>query len=192
MFILSGFFTSRYAHDKSLAFTGRLAFEQSYSGVDGDSASVAEILALLSALCQLPVRQDLAVTGSVNQFGEVQPIGGVDEKIEGFFETCRVKQQQQQWPGTQGVVIPHLNVKDLQLRADVLEAVRARRFAVYTIQHVDEAMELFFAVRAGEWRPSEARFEPQTVNALVDARLTEFERLAARAHHHQHTTVSKL
>ena len=127
--ILSGFIAGRYALDTPMSLFASLVFEQSYGGVEGDSASSAELYALLSALADVPLRQDLAVTGSVNQHGEVQAIGGVNEKIEGFFDICRARGL----TGTQGVLIPQSNVQHLMLRHDVIDACAAGRFAVYPI-----------------------------------------------------------
>ncbi len=148
-----------------------ICFEQSYSGVDGDSASSTEIYALLSSLSEIPLRQDLAVTGSVNQNGEIQPIGGVNEKIEGFFDVCKTFGL----TGTQGVLIPQQNVSDLMLRKDVVEAVQVKKFHVYPIRTSDEGIELLTGIKAGKRRKN-GSFEPKSVNACVDAKLTEFAR----------------
>jgi predicted ATP-dependent protease len=141
-------------------------FEQSYSGVEGDSASVAETCALLSALAELPIRQSLAVTGSVNQHGIVQVIGGVNEKIEGFFDTCR----RRGLDGTQGVLIPRDNVKHLMLREDVVDAVAAGRFNVFPIASIDDAIALLTGVVAGE-RDGTGAFPRDSVNGRVEQRL---------------------
>ena len=125
--ILSGFLGARYALDRPLSLSASLVFEQSYGGVDGDSASSAELYALLSALANVPIKQSLAVTGSVNQHGQVQAIGGVNEKIEGYFDLCQARDL----TGDQGVLIPASNVKHLMLREDVVEAVTAGTFHVY-------------------------------------------------------------
>jgi predicted ATP-dependent protease len=152
-----------------------LVFEQSYGGVEGDSASSAELYALLSALADLPISQSLAVTGSVNQLGEVQAIGGVNEKIEGFFDTCAARGPVE----GQGVLIPVSNVKHLMLRADVREAVAQGRFAVYPIASIDEGIEILTGTPAGE-RASDGHFPEGSVNARVEARLIRFsERLRA-------------
>ncbi len=127
LLILSGYLRNRYGQDKPLALSASLCFEQSYSGVEGDSASSTELYAMLSRLAELPIRQDLAVTGSVNQWGEVQAIGGTNEKIEGFFDVCRIRGL----TGTQGVLIPIANVRNLVLRGDVIEAVTQRKFHIY-------------------------------------------------------------
>ena len=146
-----------------------LVFEQSYGGVDGDSASSAELYALLSALAELPLRQDLAVTGSVNQHGEVQAIGGVNEKIEGFFDICAARGL----TGTQGVLIPQANVQHLMLRADVVEACAAGRFAVYPVRTIDEGIELLTGRDAGE-RGSDGTFPDGQREPQVEDRLAAF------------------
>ncbi len=166
--ILSGYLSEKYAQDKPLTLSARLVFEQSYEGVEGDSASSAELYALLSALSGLPIRQDIAVTGSVNQHGVIQAIGGVNEKIEGFFDVCRVKGL----TGQQGVMIPAANVKNLMLREDVVEAVREGKFHVWAVNTVDEGIELLTGVPAGERGP-DGQFPEGTVNYLVDKRLRE-------------------
>ncbi|NMG74061.1 Lon protease family protein [Aromatoleum diolicum] len=143
--ILSAFLAARYARHQPLSLSASLVFEQSYAPVEGDSASLAEICALLSALAQVPIRQSFAVTGSVNQFGEVQVIGGVNEKIEGFFDLCAVRGL----TGEQGVVIPAASVRHLMLREDVVEAARNGRFHVFTVNTVDDAMEVLTGFPAG-------------------------------------------
>ncbi|MBK1701899.1 Lon protease family protein [Thiococcus pfennigii] len=173
--ILQGFIAGRYALEHPLSLSASLVFEQTYGGVDGDSASSAELYALLSALAELPIRQSLAVTGSVNQRGEIQAIGGVNEKIEGFYDTCAAR-----GPVTgQGVLIPAANVKHLMLRADVREAAAAGRFAIYPVTTVDEGIELLTGMPAGT-RGADGRWSPGSVNARVEARLVGFsERLRA-------------
>jgi len=167
--ILSGFLAGRYALDAPISMQASLVFEQSYAGVEGDSASSAELYALLSALSEVPLRQDLAVTGSVNQFGQVQAIGGVNEKIEGFFDLCH----ERGFTGSQGVLIPASNVQHLMLRADVIEACDQGRFAVYPVANVDQGLELLTGCAAGE-RLDSGEFAPQSVNAKVEARLRSF------------------
>ena len=167
--ILWGFLAGRYALDVPLALAASLVFEQSYGGVDGDSASSAELYALLSALSELPIRQSLAVTGSVNQRGEVQAIGGVNEKIEGFFDICRARGLNEQ----QGVLIPKSNVQHLMLREDVVEAARHRQFAVYPVTTIDEGIEMLTGIKAGERGP-EGRFPAGTINRLVEDKLRTF------------------
>ena len=168
--ILAGYLRGKYAKDKPFALSASLAFEQSYGGVDGDSATVAEVCAIVSSLSDLPVRQDLAVTGSLNQKGEVQPIGGVNEKIEGFFEVCRAKGL----TGTQGVVIPVKNVKNLMLGQEVVKAVEEGKFHIYPVETIDEALELLIGVEAGRLLEN-GNYEEGTINYLVDA---ELKRLA--------------
>jgi predicted ATP-dependent protease len=167
--ILSGFLAGRYATDAPMSLQASLVFEQSYGGVEGDSASSAELYAILSALSGLPLRQDLAVTGSVNQLGQVQAIGGVSEKIEGFFDLCR----QRGLSGSHGVLIPESNVQHLMLRSDVIEACRAGRFAVYAVADVDQGIELLTGVDAGV-RAADGAFGAASVNARVEQRLREF------------------
>ena len=164
--ILSAYLASHYAPDLPLSLRATLVFEQSYAGVDGDSASVAELVALLSALADAPIRQSLAVTGSVNQHGQVQAIGGVNEKIEGFFEICRVRGLD----GTQGVVIPAANVPHLMLRDDVVEASRAGQFHVWAVADVDQAATLLTGIEAGA-RGADGNFPDGSLNARVEARL---------------------
>ncbi|WP_243358704.1 Lon protease family protein [Fundidesulfovibrio terrae] len=166
MLILSGYLRRNYAQDKPLSLTASIAFEQAYSGVDGDSASSTELYALLSSLSGVPLRQDVAVTGSVNQMGRVQPIGGVNEKIEGFFLCCRDKGL----TGKQGVMIPRANVQDLMLREEVLEAVSKGEFHVWAVETVDEGIELLTGVPAGE-RGKDGKYAAGTINALADDRL---------------------
>jgi len=173
--ILWGFLAGRYALEVPLALAATLVFEQSYGGVDGDSASAAELVALLSALAELPIRQSLAMTGSVNQRGEMQAIGGVNEKIEGFFDVCRARGLNEQ----QGVLIPKANVQHLMLREDVVEAVRHGQFAVYPVATVDESIEILTGVKAGE-RNEEGRFPAGTVNRLVEDKLRSFAERSRR------------
>ena len=144
--ILAGFFREMFAQDKPLAVSASISFEQSYSGVEGDSASSTEVFALLSSLTGLSIEQGIAVTGSVNQKGEIQPIGGANEKIEGFFDVCKSRRL----TGRQGVIIPHQNVQDLLLRPDVIEAVKTRRFHIYPIKTIGEGIEILTGVPAGK------------------------------------------
>jgi lon-related putative ATP-dependent protease len=173
--ILSNFLASRYARIQPLSIAASLVFEQSYGPVEGDSASLAELCALLSALADLPLRQDLAVTGSVNQLGQVQPIGGVNEKIEGFFDVC----QRKGLTGTQGVIIPQANVQNLMLRQEVVEAAAAGKFHVFAVKTVDEALELLFGVPAGV-RGEDGRFPEDTVNGRVERQLERFAEFRKR------------
>ena len=160
---------ARFARRHPLALAASLVFEQSCGGVDGDSASSTELYALLAALSGLPIRQSLAVTGSVNQHGRVQAIGGVNEKIEGFFDICNARGL----TGSHGVLIPASNVKHLMLRRDVVDAARQGRFHVYPVETVDEGIELLTGVAAGE-SDEEGRFPPDTVNGRVAATLLQF------------------
>jgi len=171
--ILAGFLKSRFAQDKPLTLSASLAFEQSYGMVEGDSASMAELAALLSALADAPLAQNMAMTGSVSQRGEAQPIGGVNWKIEGFYKVCQARGLD----GTQGVIIPKANVQDLMLKTEVVEAVAAGKFHVWAIGHVDEAMELLTGVAAGQ-RQLDGSFEAGTLNARVDQKLRQMMELA--------------
>ena len=166
--ILSGFIGARYAADAPLSLSASLVFEQSYSGVDGDSASAAELYALLSAIAGVPIKQALAVTGSVNQHGDVQAIGAVNEKIEGFFDIC----VQRGLTGDQGVIIPATNVKHLMLKQDVIDAVANGDFHVYPISTVDQGVELLMGIDAGE-RHDTGSYPEDTLNFRVDERLRE-------------------
>ncbi len=168
VYILSGYLRSKYAQDKPITMSASVCFEQSYSGVEGDSASSTELYALLSSLSGLPLRQDIAVTGSVNQKGEIQPIGGVNEKVEGFFEVCKAKAL----TGKQGVMIPHLNIDDLMLRKDVVQAVKEGKFHIYPVKTIDQGVKILTGVEAGE-ELGDGRFKEGTVNGLVDKKLRE-------------------
>jgi lon-related putative ATP-dependent protease len=164
--ILSGYMNEKYAQDKPLSLSARLVFEQSYEGVEGDSASSTELYALLSALSGLPIKQSFAVTGSVNQKGEVQAIGGVNEKIEGFFEVCKAKG----FTGKQAVMIPESNVQNLMLKEEVVDAVAQGKFHIYPVKTIDEGIEVLTGVKAGK-RRKDGTFEEDTVNDKVDKRL---------------------
>jgi ATP-dependent Lon protease len=167
--ILAGYLRGKYAQNKPLVLSASVAFEQSYSGVDGDSASSTEVYAILSSLAGVPLRQDLAVTGSVNQHGEIQPIGGVNIKIEGFFDVCKSRGL----TGRQGVIIPHQNVNDLMLRHEVLEAVENKLFHIYSVRTIDEGIELLTGKPAGQ-QGRNGKFPSGSINMLVDQRLTEY------------------
>ena len=173
--ILSRYISSRYGGDAPLSLSASLAFEQSYGGIDGDSASVAETCALLSSLARAPLLQSLAVTGSINQYGDVQAIGGVNEKVEGFFDVCA------HCGGIdgRGVILPASNVEHLMLRADVRAAVAAQRFRLYAVHHVDEALALLTGETAGE-ADAAGRFPTGTVNRRVVDRLAGFARTLRR------------
>lgn len=167
--ILSGYLATHYLPETPLSLWASLVFEQSYGGVDGDSASVAELCALLSALAGVPISQSFAVTGSINQHGEVQPVGGVNEKIEGFFETCAVHGL----TGRQGVLMPRQNVENLMLRREVVDAVADGQFHIHAIEHVDQALEILTGLPAGK-RGLNGEFAVGSVNANVEARLIDF------------------
>jgi lon-related putative ATP-dependent protease len=166
--ILSGYLNDRYAYDKPLSLTARLVFEQSYSGVEGDSASSTELYTLLSALSGKHIKQYIAVTGSVNQKGEVQAIGGVNEKIEGFYEICKAKGL----TGKEGCVIPYSNIQNLMLKEEVVEAIKEDRFHIYPVKTIDEGIEVLTGVKAGELKP-EGTYEEGTINQLVQKKLSE-------------------
>src|SRR6201997_5647735 len=170
--IISGYLRSRFAQDKPLSLAASICFEQSYSGVDGDSASSTEIYALISALAELPQRQDIAVTGSMNQQGDIQAIGGVNEKIEGFFDVCRIKGL----TGTQGVMIPAANVEDLMLREDILEAVAAGKFHIWPVAKVEQGIEILTGMTAGSCN-GDGTFQPSTVFAQVNERLSKMAQM---------------
>jgi predicted ATP-dependent protease len=171
--ILSGFLGARYAPDRPLALSASLVFEQTYGEVEGDSASSAELYVLLSALANAPIRQSFAVTGSVNQHGQIQPIGGVNEKIEGFFDVCRMRGLS----GEQGVLIPATNVKHLMLRRDVIEAVRNGQFRIYPVSSIDEGIEILTGIPAGV-RNAEGMFPDGSINARVEIQLIAMSELA--------------
>jgi predicted ATP-dependent protease len=166
--ILSGYLSAHYASDRPLSLGASLVFEQSYGGIDGDSASSAELYALLSAIAEVPIEQSFAVTGSVNQRGEVQAIGGVNEKIEGFFDLCAARGLS----AKQGVLIPATNVKHLMLHARVVDAVEAGKFHIYPVATIDQGLEILTGVAAGARGP-DGRFPEATVNRRVEAKLLE-------------------
>lgn len=169
VYILSGYLRSNYAQNKPLVMSASVAFEQSYGGVDGDSASSAEIYAILSSLAGIPLRQDIAVTGSVNQRGEIQPIGGINEKIEGFFDICKARGL----TGKHGVLIPFQNIGDLMLRHDVIDEIKKGKFHVYAIKTIDEGIELLTGIPAGK-KLINGEYPQGTIHHSVDKRLTEF------------------
>lgn len=164
--ILAGFLGARFGRERPLSLSASLVFEQSYSGVEGDSASSAELYTLLSALAEAPIKQTLAVTGSVNQHGQVQAIGGVNEKIEGFFDVCRARGL----TGEQGVLIPASNAKHLMLRQDVVEAAAAGQFHIYPVETIDQGIEILTGLPAGE-RDTAGHFPEGSINQRVEARL---------------------
>jgi len=166
--IISGYLRSLFAQDKPLSLAASICFEQSYSGVDGDSASSTEIYALASALSGIPLRQDIAVTGSMNQQGDIQAIGGINEKIEGFFDVCRIKGL----TGTQGIIMPESNVEDLMLREDVMDAVAAGKFHIWPVRRIEQGIEILTKSAAGR-RNEDGTFEPGTVFGLMNEKLSE-------------------
>jgi ATP-dependent Lon protease len=168
--IISGYFRETFGQEYPLSFNANLVFEQSYGMIDGDSASCAEIFALLSTLADLPLKQSIAVTGSLNQKGDVQPIGDVNEKIEGFYDVCKQKGLHK----GNGVIIPIQNVQELMLREDVIESVEKKEFHIYPIGRIEEGMEILTGVRAG--KKLHKGYEPGTIFALVAKRITELYR----------------
>ncbi|MGD8544830.1 MAG: ATP-binding protein [Candidatus Bathyarchaeota archaeon] len=173
--ILSGYLNGKYAEDTPLSLTARLVFEQTYSGVEGDSASSTELYAILSALSGKPIKQYLAVTGSVNQKGEVQAIGGVNEKIEGYYEVCKVKGLNDK----QGVVIPESNVKNLMLKNEIVEDIKVGRFHIYPVRTIQEGIEVLTDVKAGEKKP-DGTYPEDTINYIVQKRLIEMAESARK------------
>ena len=168
MLIIAGFMRGKFAREYPLSLAASIVFEQNYGGVDGDSASSTELYALLSALSEVPIRQDLAVTGSVNQFGRIQAIGGVNHKVEGFFRVCNGKGL----TGSQGVLIPASNVSDLQLRGEVLDAVAEGKFHIYAVECLEDGIELLTGMKAGELLP-DGKYPADTVYGKVDRRLRQ-------------------
>ncbi|MFZ1728820.1 MAG: ATP-binding protein [Bacteroidota bacterium] len=164
--ILSGLIQEQFAQERPLSLTASISFEQSYSGIDGDSASSTEVYALLSALSEIPIRQNFAVTGSINQKGDIQPIGGVNEKIEGFFEVC----QRRGLTGNQGVIIPKQNVDDLMLRSHIVDVVRKGKFHIWAVSNIQEGIELLTGITAGE-RDENGQYPADTIFGRVEQRL---------------------
>ena len=156
-----------------MSLSCRVCFEQNYNGIDGDSASSTELYCIISSLSELPIRQNLAVTGSVNQRGEIQAIGGVTQKIEGFFKLCKKRGL----TGNQGVIIPFSNIKELVLNDEVIDAVKAGVFHIYPIKHIDEGIELLMDCPAGE-KDEQGNFPPDSVHGRVYAKLETFAKLS--------------
>ncbi|MDD3927333.1 MAG: ATP-binding protein, partial [bacterium] len=167
--ILAGYLGSKFATDKPLSLSASITFEQEYGGVEGDSASSTELYAILSSLADVPIRQDLAVTGSVNQKGEIQPIGGVNQKIEGFFDVCRLRGL----TGGQGIMIPHQNVKHLMLRNDVIEAVKNGKFHIYPVRSIDEGIEILTGMEAGI-KDENGKYPEKSIFGIVDRKIAQF------------------
>ena len=170
--ILSGFLGEKFAQDITLNLTASICFEQLYNGVDGDSASSTELYALLSSLSEIPINQSIAVTGSVNQKGEIQPIGGVNEKIEGYYQICKMRGLD----GTHGVMIPIQNVRNLQLPNEIVESVRNGKFAIYAVSNIDEGIEVLTGVPAGK-KDKNGKFPAGTVNYLVYEKLKKYSKI---------------
>jgi len=166
--ILSGYLGGRYAQDKPISLSASICFEQSYEGIEGDSASSTELYALLSSIAEIPLKQNIAVTGSVNQRGEIQPIGGASQKISGFFDVCKARGL----TGDQGVMLPQKNVRNLMLREDIVEAVKEGKFHIYPVSTVDQGMEVLTGMEAGELQ-EDGTYPEGTVNYIVDKRLRE-------------------
>ena len=165
--ILNGYIADKYARDLPLTLSARLVFEQSYEEVEGDSASSTELYTLLSRLSDVPIKQGIAVTGSVNQKGEVQAIGGINEKIEGFYEICKANG----FDKKQGVLIPESNIRNLMLKEEVVEAIRDGNFHIYPVSTIDQGIEVLTGVKAGR-RLKAGSFEPDSINDRVQKRLT--------------------
>jgi lon-related putative ATP-dependent protease len=167
--IMIGYMGGRYAQEEPLGFSASITFEQSYDEIDGDSASAAELFVLLSSLSGCPINQGISVTGSVNQLGEIQPIGGVNEKIEGIFDVCR----RRGLTGNEGVMIPATNVQNVMLKSDVIDAVKAGMFNVFAISSIDQGIEVLTGIKAGR-RLADGRWQKDTINDRVQQRLARF------------------
>jgi predicted ATP-dependent protease len=167
--ILSGYLGSKYAQERPLSLSASICFEQSYDGVDGDSASSTELYAILSSLSEVPLNQAIAVTGSVNQNGQVQAIGGVNYKIQGFFDVCCLKGL----TGEQGVMVPTANLRNLMLRPDVVDAVKDGKFHIYAVSTIDEGIEVLTGIPAGE-RDAKGRYPDDSVNGFVEKKLQRY------------------
>ncbi|WP_432402328.1 Lon protease family protein [Wukongibacter sp. M2B1] len=173
--IISGYLGDKYAQEKPLALSASVVFEQLYSGVDGDSASSTELYAILSSISKVPIRQYIAVTGSVNQRGSIQPIGGVNEKIEGFFKVCKLKGL----TGKQGVMIPHQNVKNLMLKDEIIQAVKDGKFHIYSVKTIDEGIEILTGIPAGEI-DQDGNYPEGTIHYRVTKKLKELAKAAQK------------
>ncbi len=184
--ILQSLIANRFAKYSPLSLSASIVFEQSYGGVDGDSASSTEYYCLISALTGVPIKQSIAVTGSINQFGEIQPIGGVNEKIEGFFDVCKHRGL----TGTQGVIIPRTNVKDLMLREDILTAVDEGKFSIYAIDHVDDGIEILTGMKAGK-EDKNGKYPKNSINYLVKKKLDEYYKCYVKYAKETHGSLGK-
>ena len=173
VYILTGYLGEQFAQENALALTANVCFEQLYGGVDGDSASSTELYAILSSLSGIPINQSIAVTGSVNQKGEIQPIGGVNEKVEGFYQICKM----QGFNGLQGAIIPYQNVRNLHLSDEVIEAVKKGKFHIYAVKTIDEGIEILTGVPAGK-KDKNGKFPLGTINYLAQEKLRKFAKIA--------------
>ena len=173
VYILTGYLGEQFAQENALALTANVCFEQLYGGVDGDSASSTELYAILSSLSGIPINQSIAVTGSVNQKGEIQPIGGVNEKVEGFYQICKM----QGLNGLQGAIIPYQNVRNLHLSDEVIEAVKKGKFHIYAVKTIDEGIEILTGVPAGK-KDKNGKFPLGTINYLAQEKLRKFAKIA--------------
>jgi predicted ATP-dependent protease len=173
--ILAGFLMDRFAQDKPISLGARIVFEQSYNGIEGDSASSTELYALLSALSGCAITQSIAVTGSVNQKGEIQPIGGVNEKVEGFYEVCKARGLTSE----QGVMVPSLNLDNLMLKQEIVDAVRAGQFHIWSVSTIDEGIQVLTGIPGGK-RLQNGRFEDGSINARVDQKLRELAEILVK------------
>ena len=171
--ILTGYLGEQFAQEHTLALTANICFEQLYGGVDGDSASSTELYAILSSLSGIPINQSIAVTGSVNQKGEIQPIGGVNEKVEGFYQTCKM----QGFNGMQGAIIPIQNVRNLHLSDEIIDAVKKGKFHIYAVKTIDEGIEILTGVPAGK-KDKNGKFPLGTINYLAQEKLRKFAKIA--------------
>ena len=171
--ILTGYLGEKYAQNHSLSLTASITFEQSYSGIDGDSASSTELYALLSSLAEKPIKQSIAVTGSVNQKGMIQPIGGVNEKIEGFYKICKLKG----FTGNEGVIIPYTNIQNLMLNQEVINAIKAGKFKIYAVKTIDEGIEVLTGIKAGKLN-AEGEYEKGSINYLVQKKLEYYAKIS--------------
>jgi ATP-dependent Lon protease len=176
--IINGYLQGKFAQKRPLSMNASLCFEQSYGGVDGDSASSTEIYAILSSLAEVPIRQDIAVTGSVNQNGTIQAIGGVNEKIEGFFQACKIKGLS----GEQGVMIPKANVQDLMLRQEVVQAVKDEKFHIYSVDSIEQGIEILTGMSAGKQK-KDGSYPGGTLFHLVEEKLDSYARDYSRFMH---------
>jgi predicted ATP-dependent protease len=170
--ILSSYLRAKFGRDRAIHFSASIAMEQNYGGVEGDSATMAELAALISAITDLPIRQDVGITGSMNQMGEIQPIGGVNVKIEGFFAACQLKG----FTGTQGVIIPQQNVRHLMLRPEIVQAVEQGLFTVHAVGHAEEALELLLGVPMGVAN-SKGKYPEKSVMGRVLAQLKQWHKI---------------